>query len=62
MVIKEILDGKKPKSRVDGDVFADVLAKNVTKLAPTIAKIFTKVIDSGVWPDQWLKEHVRAVS
>ena len=39
MVEQEILKGKKPKSRVEGDIFVDVLVKNVHVLAPVIAAI-----------------------
>ena len=44
MVETEILEEKKPKSRVEGNIFVDVLAKNIKTLTPTIAAIYNKIV------------------
>ena len=50
MVEVEITKGKKPKSRVPGDIFVNLIADNIKLLAPVIAKIYNKVIETGMWP------------
>ena len=42
IVANEIKKGKKPKSRVDGDLFVTSLVENLEILAPVIAKIYNK--------------------
>ena len=57
----EISKGKKPKSRVDGDVFVNVVVDNLGLLAPVITDIYNKIINTGRWPAQWTTEHVTII-
>ena len=59
-IIKEVKDGKKPKSRVEGDIFINVLTACVDVLAEPITKIFNAIPDSG-WPQKWKMEHVTII-
>ena len=58
VVENEIRKGKKPKSRVKGDIFITALVQNLRVLSPIIADIYNRILTSGVWPDAWLLEHV----
>ena len=57
----EIKRGKKPKSRVEGDLFISALVQNLTTLAPIIAAVFNRVVESGEWPRAWQVEHVTII-
>ena len=61
MVENEILKGKKPKSRVEGDIFVNVLVSNIKLLSPTIAKIYNRIVVTGTWPRAWKIEHVTVI-
>ena len=60
-VQSEVTKGKKPKARVPGDIFIDVLVKNIKLLAPIIAKIYNRIIETAEWPKAWLTEHVTVI-
>ena len=61
MVETEILKGKKPKARVEGDIFISVLVSNVKILAPVIANIYNRIVETGTWPQAWKIEHVTVI-
>ena len=61
LVENEIRKGKKPKSRVPGDIFIGTLVKNLSTLAPIIATIYSRIVDTGIWPKLWLTEYVTII-
>ena len=61
MVQDEIEKGAKPKSRVPGDVFINVITQNAAVLSKPIAEIYNTIIKTGEWPSQWLTEYVTVI-
>lgn len=61
MVEAEIRKGKKPKARVEGDIFVDVLVDNIKTLAPPISAIYNRVVQTGTWPQACKIEHVTVI-
>ena len=61
IIEQEIVKGKKPKSRVPGDIFVQTLVKNIKTLAPVISSIYKKIIQMSVWPTAWLTEYVTVI-
>lgn len=60
--VKEcICEGKKPKSRVPGDIFIDVLTGCVDTLVQPIARIFNAAVKSNCWPTLWKTEYVTVI-
>ena len=57
-VKKIITTGKKPKSRVDGDIFVDILIERLDVLGPVICDVFNKAIQTATWPEPWKVEYV----
>ena len=60
-MVEEIRKGKKPKSRVPGDIFINVLVDNVEVLARPISQIYNAVVEEGRWPSPWLTEYVNVI-
>ena len=58
---KEIKTGKRPKSRVDGDLFINVLHSCIDVLSDPICKIFNSITVSSKWPDSWKIEYVTII-
>ena len=60
-IIKEVKEGKKPRSRVDGDIFINVLSDCITELSKPIARILNAIPEQNEWPSQWKTEHVTII-
>ena len=60
-VIQEVRKAKKTKSRVEGDIFVNVLSDCIEILAETIATIYNEIVTNGIWPAAWLTEHVTII-
>ena len=61
LVGQEIRKGKKPRSRVPGDIFINTLVDNIKILAPVIAAVYNQIFLTGVWPAKWLTEYVTVI-
>ena len=60
-VAEEIRKGKKPTSRVKGDIFVNVLVKCLDTLSKPISQIYDRIIREKTWPSQWLVEYVTII-
>ena len=60
-IVKEIKEGKKTRSRVDGDIFVNVLVDCIDTLAVPICEIYNRISCDFVWPVQWKTEHVTVI-
>ena len=58
---EEITKGKKPKSRVPGDLFVNVLTDNLSVLSSPICRIFNAIQMENKWPQPWLVEYVSVI-
>ena len=56
-VYRNIMKVRKPNSSVPGDVPRPLIKKYPFLYAAPITKIFNKMIQTGKWPRQWVKEH-----
>ena len=61
LVEQEIRKGKKPKSRVPGDIFVTALVDNLPVLSPVITKIYNQIVKSETWPKAWRTEYVTVI-
>ena len=60
-VKKEVKEGKKPKSRVEGDMFIGVLVSCIDVLAVPVSKIFNAITQKACWPSKWKTEYVTVI-
>ena len=58
-VSEMIKENKKPKSRVDGDIFVNVLVDVIDVMCEPISKIYNKITETKQWPVQWKTEQFR---
>ena len=61
-VYRNILRVRKPSSAVPGDIPRPLIKKYPFVYAAPISKIFNKMIQSGKWPRQWVKEETIVLS
>ena len=61
-VYRNILRVRKPNSAVPGDIPKPLIKKYPFVYAAPISKIFNKMIQSGKWPRQWVKEETIVLS
>lgn len=52
---------KKPKSRVDGDTFPQVINRVAQYIASPLKCIYNEISLTGEWPAGWKKEQVTAI-
>ena len=57
-VSKRIKEAKKPRSRVDGDIFIEHLGEYSDLLAIPITEIYNTVLNTQIWPASWKVETV----
>ena len=60
-VEKGVKEGKRPKSRVEGDIFIGVLVNCIDVLARPIARIFNNISQKASWPTKWKTEFVTII-
>ena len=61
-IYRKILKVTKPNSSVKGDVPRKLLKIYAFQYAAPVSRIFNKVIKSGQWPRQWVKEYTIVLS
>ena len=61
MVEEQIKHGKKPKSRVSGDVFVNCIVQGLPILLKPITHIYNNIVQTGQWPKAWKVEHVTVI-
>ena len=52
---------RKPKSRVHGDIFPELVTKYCDLLAEPLCYIYNLVVDTLEWPDAWKMETVNII-
>lgn len=60
-VKKEIKEGKKPKARVKGDLFCDLLVSCLDVLVKPITVIYNCITLTATWPKAWKTEYVTVI-
>ena len=52
---------RKPKSRVEGDIFPGLVNRVSSALAEPLADIYNQISDTGIWPESWKVEYVTPI-
>ena len=60
-VKNRLLTFKKPSSKVDGDIFPDLIKPCAASLAIPLSDIFNTITSTKVWPIKWKKEVVTVI-
>ena len=60
-LMKMIKDAKKPKSKVEGDLFPKLFDAAAVYLKRPVASIFNSIITTTIWPTGWKREYVTVI-
>ena len=60
-VKKLLLDFRKPKSKVPGDLFPDLVNRSAQWISTPLASIYNCISTSGTWPTEWKTEYVTPI-
>ena len=60
-VVARLWKFKKPKSKVRGDIFPDLVTKAATTLSGPLVNIYNETLRSGSWPPCWKTEFVNPI-
>ena len=52
---------KKPKSVIPGDLPSKIVKEFMVELANPLSKIYTNIIQSAIWPQQWKVEYITPI-
>ena len=52
---------RKQKSRVEGDIFPELVNRVSATLAEPLADIYNQISDTGTWPESWKVEYVTPI-
>ena len=58
---KKIIKAKKPKTGVPGELPARIVKEYDVELAKPLQVLFNKIIQSGIWPEQWKTEYTTPI-
>ena len=61
IVMKRLLECKRPNSRVVGDIFPKLVPKCAASLSIPLASIYNEILRSYVWPIAWKVEYVTPI-
>lgn len=60
-VTKQLIDYRKPKSRVVGNIFRSLIAEGAASLAISLTDVYNAILNSTRWPGIWKTEYVSVI-